>query len=65
VAALIGWTAIVVLLQTFKGAGVGGMQCRTDPACGEVGWIPPAAWLIGILVIVGVAWWTRRRDAAS
>jgi len=55
------WSAIVLALQVFKGGGVGGLACRTDPSCGEQLWIPVAAWLLGLVGIVGIGWLVRDR----
>jgi len=57
VAALVAWSLLVLLVQTFKGGSVGGPACYTDPRCGEIGWIPTAFWIVGILgiLVVGFA----------
>jgi hypothetical protein len=59
--ALIAWTFLVLLLQTFKGSSAGGFGCLHDPTCGEIGWIPTAAWIGGLIFILAVAWAKRRR----
>ncbi len=64
-AAVVGWTALVLLAQAFKGSSVGGPACRTDPNCGEVLWIPVAAWLGGCLVILVIGYWIRHRGKAD
>lgn len=59
--ALVVWTSLVILFQTFKGAGVGNpLSCATDPNCGEIAWIPPVAWAAGAVVILAIGWVTRR-----
>jgi hypothetical protein len=63
--ALVGWSALVLLAQTFKGASVGGPACFTDPSCGEIGWIPVAVWLGGCVVILAIGYWARRRGKAD
>jgi hypothetical protein len=52
VAAILVWSLINLYVQTFKGASVGGPACYTDPTCGEIAWIPTAAWIGGILIIL-------------
>jgi len=64
-AAVVGWSALVLLAQTFKGASVGGPACRTDPNCGEVPWIPVAVWLGGCVVILVLGYWTRHVGKAD
>jgi hypothetical protein len=59
--AIAGWSVLVLLFQTFKGANVGNPACIKDPYCGEVGWVPVAAWVAGIVLIVLVAYLWRRR----
>ncbi len=56
---VVGWSALVLLAQAFKGASVGGLACRTDPNCGEVLWMPVAVWLGGCVVILVIGYWTR------
>ena len=59
------WSVLVLLAQAFKGSSVGGPACRTDPKCGEVGWIPVAVWLAGCVVILVLGYWTRHRGNAD
>ncbi len=59
VAVLVAWSLLMLLVQTFKGGSVGGPACYTDPTCGEIGWIPTAFWIIGILVILVVGFALR------
>ena len=59
VAALVAWSLLMLLVQTFKGGSVGGPACYTDPRCGEIGWIPTAFWIVGILVILAVGFALR------
>ena len=59
VAVLVGWSLLMLLVQTFKGGSVGGPACYTDPRCGEIGWIPTAVWIVGILVILVVGFALR------
>ena len=33
--------------------------CATDPTCGEMGWIPTAAWIGGILLILVLGYGLR------
>ena len=59
VAGIVAWSLLVLYMETFKGAGGGGLRCATDPTCGEVGWIPTAAWIVGILLILGLGYRVR------
>jgi heme A synthase len=59
IAALVAWSLLNLFVQTFKGTNVGGLACRTDPTCGEIAWIPTAAWLGGILVILAIGFALR------
>ena len=52
IGALVAWSLLMLFVQTFKGTNVGGRACVTDPTCGEIAWIPTAAWLGGILLIL-------------
>jgi hypothetical protein len=61
IAGVAAWSVLVLLAQTFKGSSVGGPACRTDPNCGEVGWIPVAVWLAGCAVILVIGYWTRHQ----
>ena len=57
-----GWSILVLLFQTFKGANVGNPRlCATDPTCGEDKMVPVAVWLVGILVILVLGYFTRTR----
>jgi hypothetical protein len=60
--ALAGWSLLMLLVQTFKGGSVGGRACYTDPTCGEIGWIPTATWIVGLLVILVIGFAVRSRD---
>ena len=61
-ALLAGWSILVLLFQTFKGANVGNPRlCATDPTCGEDMMVPVAVWLVGILVILVLGYFTRTR----
>ena len=64
-AAVVGWSVVVLFAQTFKGANVGGPACNTDPTCGEVGWVPVVVWLGGCLIIFGLGYWTGYRDRSG
>ncbi len=61
IAALIAWSLLNLFVQTFKGASVGGLACRTDPTCGEIAWIPTAAWIGGMLLILVLGFLVRAR----
>jgi hypothetical protein len=60
--ALAGWSLLMLLVETFKGSSVGGRACYTDPTCGEIGWIPTATWIVGILVILVIGFAVRSRE---
>jgi heme A synthase len=61
ITAAVAWTVLIVFIQTFKGGSVGGRACWDDPTCGEIWWIPPLAWIVGLIVIALVArFWVRR-----
>jgi hypothetical protein len=53
------WSLLVLMAQTFKGGGVGGWECDTDPTCGEIGWIPAAAWVGGIMLTIVIGYASR------
>jgi hypothetical protein len=53
------WSLLVLIAQTYKGSGVGGPECWTDPTCGEIGWIPAAAWVGGIMLILVLGYASR------
>ena len=61
IAALVAWSLLNLFVQTFKGASVGGGACWTDPTCGEIPWIPTAAWIGGILLILMIGFASRAR----
>lgn len=61
-ALLAGWSILILLFQTFKGANVGNPRlCATDPTCGEDGMIPVAVWLAGLFVFLVLGYFTRTR----
>jgi hypothetical protein len=71
---LVAWSLLMLFVQTFKGTNVGGRACVTDPTCGEIAWIPTAAWLGGILLILIIGFVrhvgaqrgpSRRRDGST
>lgn len=62
IVALVGWSVLVLLFQTFKGGNVGGLTCIKDPTCGEDGWVPVAVWVAGGVLILVLAHVTRRRE---
>ena len=54
------WSLMMLVTETFKGGSVGNPRlCATDPTCGEVGWIPTAAWIGGTLVILVLGYGLR------
>jgi hypothetical protein len=54
------WSLVMLVTETFKGGSVGNpWLCATDPTCGEVGWIPTAAWIGGTLVILVIGYGIR------
>jgi hypothetical protein len=53
------WSLIMLVTETFKGTNVGGPACYTDPTCGEVGWIPTATWIGGIVLILALGYCLR------
>jgi hypothetical protein len=67
IVAAIAWSLVILFTESFKGTNVGGKACYTDPTCGEVGWIPTATWIGGILVIlvIGYALHERARTDSS
>ena len=57
---IVAWSLVVLWTETFKGGSVGNPYlCATDPTCGEVGWIPTAAWIGGILLILVLGYGLR------
>jgi hypothetical protein len=55
-----GWSLVMLVTETFKGGSVGNPRlCATDPTCGDVGWIPTAAWIGGALVILVLGYGLR------
>jgi hypothetical protein len=65
IATLVAWTLLILAVETFKGTNVGGSACFTDPTCGEIGWIPSAAWIGGMLIILAIGFAMRSPDADS
>jgi len=65
IVAAIAWTLVILFIETFKGSNVGGPACYTDPTCGEVGWVPTAAWVGGILVILVIGHGPTGRQPAT
>jgi Mn2+/Fe2+ NRAMP family transporter len=61
----LAWSLVILFIETFKGSNVGGPACYTDPTCGEVGVIPTAAWIGGVLVILLMGYATKRQPASS
>ena len=61
------WSLVMLVMQMFKGGGVGNpLLCATDSTCGDVaGWIPTAAWLGGILVILVLGYGLRPAGGPS
>jgi len=60
VVGIAAWSLVMLVTETFKGGGVGNPRlCATDPTCGEIGWIPTAAWIGGILLILALGYGLR------
>ena len=50
------WTALILVFLQFRGAGVGGPACRTNPQCDDpIALIEIIFWAIGTSLIIAIA----------